>query len=180
MQSSAVRCVIPFGRPVESGPRGSACRVEWGGVEGRKLPVKGGELEGELWTAMFVNISIQPLPTTTCLGLSPSFQPFEHTRTHKRMPPSSTANERISALSQHLHTSPNPQESAKIMATESKPPITCHVLDTTIGKPAAGIPVTLTFHNSADPSHPSSANPKIQFTSLTNLDVCPPPLLFST
>ncbi|KAH8723361.1 hypothetical protein GQ44DRAFT_620533 [Phaeosphaeriaceae sp. PMI808] len=52
------------------------------------------------------------------------------------------------------------------MATEKKPPITCHVLDTTIGKPAASIPVTLTLHN---PS--SSASPQaLKFSATTNSD----------
>lgn len=62
------------------------------------------------------------------------------------MPTSTTTTQRISALSNHLTTSPNPEIVAKTMATEKKPPITCHVLDTTIGKPASNIPVTLTLY----------------------------------
>jgi 5-hydroxyisourate hydrolase len=31
------------------------------------------------------------------------------------------------------------------MASEKKPPITCHILDTSIGRPASSIPVTLTL-----------------------------------
>lgn len=50
------------------------------------------------------------------------------------------------------------------MATEKKPPITCHVLDTTIGKPAASIPVTLTLHN------PAAASSALQFSATTNAD----------
>ncbi|EAT86742.1 5-hydroxyisourate hydrolase [Parastagonospora nodorum] len=52
------------------------------------------------------------------------------------------------------------------MATEKKPPITCHVLDTTIGKPGANIPVTLTLH----PSSPSSTSTPQSFQSTTNSD----------
>jgi len=47
--------------------------------------------------------------------------------------------------------------------TETKPPITCHVLDTTLGKPAALIPVTLTLHNP-----PSSS--ALHFSATTNTD----------
>jgi 5-hydroxyisourate hydrolase len=78
--------------------------------------------------------------------------------------PSSLATQRIQAFSNHLNASANPEESAKTMATEKKPPITCHVLDTTIGKPAANIPVTLTLHNP-----PSSSTP-LRFTTQTNGD----------
>jgi 5-hydroxyisourate hydrolase len=78
---------------------------------------------------------------------------------------SSPATQRIQALSSHLHASANPEESAKTMATEKKPPITCHVLDTTIGKPAANIPVTLTLHN---PS--SSSSTPLRFAAQTNGD----------
>jgi 5-hydroxyisourate hydrolase len=46
------------------------------------------------------------------------------------------------------------------MATEKKPPITCHILDTSIGRPAASIPVTLTL---------LSASP-LTFTSTTTSD----------
>lgn len=55
------------------------------------------------------------------------------------------ASARIAAISSHLSSSPNPELAAKTMATEPKPPITCHVLDTTIGKPGEGIPVRLTL-----------------------------------
>lgn len=44
----------------------------------------------------------------------------------------------------------------------SRPAITCHVLDTAIGKPAAGIPVTLTLLRPFGPSMP--------FTAVTNAD----------
>lgn len=56
------------------------------------------------------------------------------------------ATSRIAAISSHLSSSPNPEVVAKKMATERKPPITCHVLDTTIGKPGKDIPVTLTLY----------------------------------
>lgn len=52
------------------------------------------------------------------------------------------------------------------MAAETKPPITCHVLDTSVGRPAASIPVTLTLHNP-----PSSLSPSgLTFTGTTNAD----------
>jgi 5-hydroxyisourate hydrolase len=55
------------------------------------------------------------------------------------------------------------------MANEKKPPITCHVLDTTLGKPAASIPVTLTLHNPISSSSPATTSP-ITFTATTNPD----------
>jgi 5-hydroxyisourate hydrolase len=51
------------------------------------------------------------------------------------------------------------------MATEKKPPITCHVLDTSLGRPATNIPVTLTFH----PTSTSTTIPT-KFSSHTNSD----------
>ena len=51
---------------------------------------------------------------------------------------------------------------------DAKPPITCHVLDTTIGRPGASIPVTLTLH-AASPSTTTTATPA-QYTALTNTD----------
>lgn len=56
------------------------------------------------------------------------------------------------------------------MATESKPPITCHVLDTTLGKPAAGIPVVLTLHGSTGEG--AQAQEEVKFSGTTNGDVC--------
>ncbi|KAH7383887.1 hypothetical protein BKA66DRAFT_511951 [Pyrenochaeta sp. MPI-SDFR-AT-0127] len=53
------------------------------------------------------------------------------------------------------------------MATEKKPPITCHVLDTTLGRPAASIPVTLTLHTPSSGSDLSSAT---KFSGTTNGD----------
>jgi 5-hydroxyisourate hydrolase len=51
-------------------------------------------------------------------------------------------------------------------APETTPPITCHVLDTTLGRPAANIPVTLTLSNP-----PSSLSPDaLKFTGVTNAD----------
>ncbi|EMD86350.1 hypothetical protein COCC4DRAFT_135643 [Bipolaris maydis ATCC 48331] len=51
--------------------------------------------------------------------------------------------------------------------TPAKPPITCHVLDTTIGRPAANIPVTLTLYPS---SSSSSTTTTLTFTATTNTD----------
>ena len=54
------------------------------------------------------------------------------------------------------------------MSTEptQKPPITCHVLDTTIGRPGANIPVVLTLHNL-----PSSLSPsELKYSATTNSD----------
>ncbi|KAJ9658640.1 hypothetical protein H2201_007720 [Coniosporium apollinis] len=48
-----------------------------------------------------------------------------------------------------------------------RPPITCHVLDTTTGRPGASIPVTLTFLSFSDPSNPGPSHP---FTGITNAD----------
>ncbi|KAF1917736.1 hypothetical protein BDU57DRAFT_514147 [Ampelomyces quisqualis] len=77
-----------------------------------------------------------------------------------------SAIQRIQALSNHLSTSPNPSITAKTtMSSEKKPPITCHVLDTSIGKPAKDIPVTLTLHNP-----PSPHTTPLLFTSTTNPD----------
>ncbi|KAF3041344.1 hypothetical protein E8E12_007603 [Didymella heteroderae] len=52
------------------------------------------------------------------------------------------------------------------MSTEKKPPITCHVLDTTIGRPGASIPVVLTLLNPSS----SSSNSPLKFTATTNSD----------
>jgi 5-hydroxyisourate hydrolase len=53
------------------------------------------------------------------------------------------------------------------MATEKKPPITCHVLDTSVGRPAADIPVTLTLHNA---TASESGNGEVKFEGRTNGD----------
>ncbi|KAI4625755.1 hypothetical protein J4E80_002888 [Alternaria sp. BMP 0032] len=49
---------------------------------------------------------------------------------------------------------------------EKKPPITCHVLDTTLGRPGPNIPVTLTLHPTTTTS--TASTPK--FSGLTNAD----------
>ncbi|KAF9729562.1 transthyretin domain protein (hydroxyisourate hydrolase) [Paraphaeosphaeria minitans] len=72
--------------------------------------------------------------------------------------PSSTAAQRLDAVSAH----PPPTMSA----SEKKPPITCHVLDTSLGRPASSIPVTLTLHN--PPSSLSSSG--LTFSGTTNAD----------
>ncbi|GME32450.1 5-hydroxyisourate hydrolase [Neofusicoccum parvum] len=48
------------------------------------------------------------------------------------------------------------QQSSTAMS-QKRPPITCHVLDTTTGRPAAAIPVTLTLLSPYGPSTPLSA-----------------------
>ncbi|KAI8930957.1 hypothetical protein NX059_011971 [Plenodomus lindquistii] len=78
------------------------------------------------------------------------------------MPPS-TPTTRISALTSHL---------ASIMSTttaDSKPPITCHVLDTTAGRPATSIPVILTLLPSKS-TPASTTTPPPKFTGQTNTD----------
>ncbi|PVI04923.1 Transthyretin [Periconia macrospinosa] len=50
-----------------------------------------------------------------------------------------------------------------------KPPITCHVLDTTIGRPASGISVTLRLDN-PPPRSSSSSGGDVVFKGLTNTD----------
>ena len=78
----------------------------------------------------------------------------------------SSATDRIAALSNHLAaTAPTPAKQAPTMSTEKKPPITCHVLDTTLGKPAANIPVVLTLLN---PS--ASSDSTLKFSATTNGD----------
>lgn len=78
----------------------------------------------------------------------------------------SSATHRIEALSSHLAAPPPPSTSTPTtMSTEKKPPITCHVLDTTLGKPASSIPVLLTLLN---PSSTSST--PLKFSATTNAD----------
>ncbi|CAI6334168.1 unnamed protein product [Periconia digitata] len=109
------------------------------------------------------------------------------TTTYMRSPTTTTSsspNLRISQLSNHLLSSSsssitpaatatmtsnsNPPTSSSSSTpstpTPAKPPITCHVLDTTIGRPARGIPVTLTLAAS------SNAVPELSWTGLTNSD----------
>jgi 5-hydroxyisourate hydrolase len=83
------------------------------------------------------------------------------------MPTSTSASQRIEALSNHLKASATQKQISKAMSTDRKPPITCHVLDTTIGKPAASIPVTLTYHN---PTSSSASSPSLSFSATTNTD----------
>lgn len=76
----------------------------------------------------------------------------------------SSATNRLSALSSHLAA---PQStSPPTMSDQKKPPITCHVLDTTLGKPASSIPVILTLLN---PSTSSTSTP-LKFSATTNAD----------
>lgn len=78
--------------------------------------------------------------------------------------PTPSAPQRLQALTHHLTTT----TTTSTMSTGTKPPITCHVLDTTIGKPASSIPVLLTLHNPPSTLSPSTST--IQFSSTTNAD----------
>lgn len=78
--------------------------------------------------------------------------------------PSSSAYDRIEAVSNHLATTA-PTPTNQTMSTEKKPPITCHVLDTTIGRPGASIPVVLILLN---PS--STSDSTLKFSATTNSD----------
>ena len=71
--------------------------------------------------------------------------------------PASTSSSRLQAITAHL----NPNSNPSTMAT--KDPITCHVLDTTTGRPAARIIVTLTCTS-------SPASTSLAFTAVTNSD----------
>jgi 5-hydroxyisourate hydrolase len=130
----------------------------------------GGELQsrGELSTAL------QALDTrhnTASPHLTSPHLPSPRTCTRRylhnctRMPPS-TPSTRAHALSQHLHDSPNPTQTAAMASPTPKPPITCHVLDTSIGKPASSIPVRLTLLSSS----PSTTTSQPSFTASTNSD----------
>jgi 5-hydroxyisourate hydrolase len=76
----------------------------------------------------------------------------------------SSATRRIEALSNHLSTTAPTPTNQPTMSTEKKPPITCHVLDTTIGRPGASIPVVLTLLN------PSTSSSPLKFSATTNSD----------
>lgn len=79
------------------------------------------------------------------------------------MPPPAT--DRLSALANHLSATALTPTNHPTMSTDKRPPITCHVLDTTIGRPGASIPVVLTLLN------PSSASSTpLRFTATTNSD----------
>jgi 5-hydroxyisourate hydrolase len=83
--------------------------------------------------------------------------------------------ERVEALLSHLGSLPStsnstvatqPSQPSPVMSADKRPPITCHVLDTTIGKPGANIPVTLTLLNKGVSE---SLNVE-SFTATTNSD----------
>jgi 5-hydroxyisourate hydrolase len=77
----------------------------------------------------------------------------------------SSATYRIEALASHLSIpAPTPQNQPSNMSTDKKPPITCHVLDTTIGRPGSSIPVILTLLN------PSTSSDPLKFKATTNSD----------
>ncbi|KAF2762508.1 Hydroxyisourate hydrolase [Pseudovirgaria hyperparasitica] len=111
-----------------------------------------------------------------------------HTRSHRTITrvmseaPASiaTPSDRIQALTRHLShsqsqhnnpldspseqtTSSTPPSSSEATMATARPPITCHVLDTTTGRPGAGIEVTLTCHS------PQAAVSGI-FSATTNSD----------
>ncbi|KAF1982702.1 Hydroxyisourate hydrolase [Aulographum hederae CBS 113979] len=84
--------------------------------------------------------------------------------------------ERLSAITSHLEDPapppaqnlrnikpPTPSPASKFTMAQEKPPITCHVLDTTTGLPATGVPCTLTVHISPVASGTS-------YTAVTNED----------
>lgn len=88
------------------------------------------------------------------------------------MPPSS-APSRLSNLSAHLspppppsttQTSPNSYQYTKRRMATSRPPITCHILDTLTGTPAPDVPVTLTLLS------PAPLMPGLKWASVTNAD----------
>jgi 5-hydroxyisourate hydrolase len=82
------------------------------------------------------------------------------------MPTHATA--RVQALSNQLHVSPITEAKENEMPTEKKPPITCHVLDTTLGRPAANIPVTLALNRTY--GIPTHADSTMKFSGTTNGD----------
>ncbi|WPG98903.1 Hypothetical protein R9X50_00170300 [Acrodontium crateriforme] len=70
---------------------------------------------------------------------------------------------RLRCVLSHLHSTIPATSSRPIQIMASRPFITCHVLDTISGKPAAGIAVTLKL---LSPSESSTAN----WTATTNSD----------
>ncbi|KAF2197219.1 Hydroxyisourate hydrolase [Delitschia confertaspora ATCC 74209] len=86
--------------------------------------------------------------------------------------PASSPTERISSLSSQLDSKSSSKPSqehpptSSTMATPSRPPITCHVLDTTIGRPGANIPVKLTLLQVGG----RAATANLPFTAITNSD----------
>ncbi|KAF2133813.1 Hydroxyisourate hydrolase [Dothidotthia symphoricarpi CBS 119687] len=86
------------------------------------------------------------------------------------MPAPEQAQSRILALSAHLTSTPPPTSTKPSMSTPARPPITCHVLDTTLGLPAPSIPVTLTLHPSPTSTSLSPTTTPQKFTATTNAD----------
>jgi 5-hydroxyisourate hydrolase len=81
----------------------------------------------------------------------------------------SPASRRLSSITSHLSAaaaSASPLKQNKMPPPPTRPPITCHILDTLTGLPAQNIPVTLQL---LSPS-PPSAEATIIFTALTNAD----------
>ena len=76
--------------------------------------------------------------------------------------PQSTPADRLTTITSHL-TSANPSTAPPKMAPATRPPITCHILDTLTGLPAPNVPVTVTLLT------PTPSTP-ISFTALTNSD----------
>ena len=82
--------------------------------------------------------------------------------------PESRVQHRLAAVSAHLSSLPSTKpfttQPQKTMA--SRPPITCHILDTTTGKPAANVPIKMTVNTSMF----SEAEGRPSFTATTNSD----------
>ena len=78
---------------------------------------------------------------------------------------SAQTTERINALTNQLPANPSTDRPQTMTTPTPKPPITCHVLDTTLGRPGSSIPVTLTLHNP-----PSSLSSPLVFSATTNGD----------
>lgn len=89
------------------------------------------------------------------------------------MSPSNSAVSRLDQLkgqfSSNQLNSQGTSSHQSIMATPARPPVTCHVLDTTIGRPAANIKCTLlTFPATSSPIITSEV--KALATGITNSD----------
>ncbi|KAF2850418.1 Hydroxyisourate hydrolase [Plenodomus tracheiphilus IPT5] len=124
-------------------------------------------------------------PSPTILALYPTIplnsrcfsqSPALHSYDNHRMPAPTPA-QRIAQLTHHLQPTPTlpadtPQNQQHTMSTDAKPPITCHVLDTTAGRPAPNIPVTLSLLPNTPSSTPTSppTTPQPRYTSQTNTD----------
>jgi 5-hydroxyisourate hydrolase len=80
--------------------------------------------------------------------------------------PSSSPIARLSSVSTQLLPNRSSKPTQPTMSSDARPPITCHILDTLTGTPAASVPVSLSL---LSPSASSATN-SITFHSLTNND----------